>query len=159
MDNYYNSTKLSKDRHAKQTSTCGTIRTNRGLPKEFKQQSSSLQRGEVTFTREGSVLLIEWRDKRYMQSVSRHLIQQDDIPEIPQSHSSTSSNISSTSGLVTPPRRDPSKDPPYRLDGKRKAHVLLHFPATKTDNTLTRRCSVCLKNCKVSETRWFLQKV
>ncbi|KAJ8896002.1 hypothetical protein PR048_001343 [Dryococelus australis] len=70
---------------------------NRGLPKGFKQQSSSLQRGEMTFTREGPVLLIAWRDKRYtlfnsfvllcksnpskltflqyMQSVSRHLIQ------------------------------------------------------------------------------------
>ncbi|KAJ8883658.1 hypothetical protein PR048_015512 [Dryococelus australis] len=36
---------------------------------------------------------------QYMQSVSRHLIQQDDIPEIPKSPASTSSNVSSSSGF------------------------------------------------------------
>lgn len=250
MDNYYNSMKLSKDLHAKQTSTCGTIRQNRGLPKEFKQQSSSLQRGEMTFTREEPVLLTAWRDKRvinmistihsadmkevvnrygckkmkpecivdynkymhgvdnadqylalypfirktvkwpkklffhilqctlfnsfvlfcksnpskkltflqYMQVVSRQFVQQDDITEVPQSPASTSSSLSCSSAVVTPPRRAPAKDPPYRLDGKRKEHVLLHFPATKSDRTPTRRCRVCMKNSKVSETRWFCKK-
>ncbi|KAJ8887098.1 hypothetical protein PR048_013313, partial [Dryococelus australis] len=146
---------LSKDLHAKQTSTCGSIRTNSGLPKEFKQQSAALQRGEMTFMREGPVLLIAWCDKRVINMIStiysadmKHFIQQDDIPEIAQSPASTSSNVSNSSGLITPSRGAPVKDPPYRLDGKGKEHVLLHIRATITDNTPTRRCSVCWKNCK-----------
>jgi hypothetical protein len=61
-----------------------------------------------------------------MQIVCRHLIQQEEIPATPQSPALTASSISLQQlPVYKPPRLAPAEDPPYRLDGKRKKHVLL----------------------------------
>jgi hypothetical protein len=50
--------------------------------------------------------------------------------------------------VFLPPKRAPAKDPPFQLDGKTKDHVLLKFPAARSDSFPTRRY-VCLKNKKL----------
>jgi hypothetical protein len=44
--------------------------------------------------------------------------------------------------------KKPSKGPPFRLDGKTKDHVLMKFPAVRSDSRLTRRCSMFKKQNK-----------
>jgi hypothetical protein len=43
----------------------------------------------------------------------------------------------------------PTKDPPFCLDGKRKEHTLLKFPAVRSSNCPTKRCKVCFKKEKI----------
>jgi len=79
-----------------------------------------------------------------MQTVSRHLIQQEEIPATPQSPALTSSSASlpKTSGVT---RWVTAKDLPYRLNGKREEYVLLHFPFSETEKTPMRKYRVRLK--------------
>jgi hypothetical protein len=42
---------------SRQVRVCGTIRVNRGLPPDLKEESKSLKRGETTFRRKGDILL------------------------------------------------------------------------------------------------------
>ncbi|MGL5707887.1 MAG: transposase [Aeromonas sp.] len=55
MDNLYNSVELTKKLFLKKFRVCGTIRINRGLPKELK--SAKLKVMETTFLRRGEILL------------------------------------------------------------------------------------------------------
>jgi hypothetical protein len=60
---------------------------------------------------------------------------------------------------ISPPKRAPAKDPPFRLDGKTKDHVLTKFPAVKSDSSPTRRCSVCLKKKEIVKLGGIVQSV
>ena len=55
---------------SRQVRVCGTIRVNRGLPPEMKNESQSLKRGETTFRRKGEILLQSWRDTRVVNMIS-----------------------------------------------------------------------------------------
>src|SRR5215475_4372777 len=53
QDNYYNHVTIAETPLSRQVRVCGTIRVNRGLPSEMKNESQSLKRGETTFRRKG----------------------------------------------------------------------------------------------------------
>jgi len=53
------------------------------------------------------------------------------------SSSSDESQGSSRTPTPTPTKRAPNNDPPGRLDGKLKNHILVHIPPTKNDKTTT----------------------
>ncbi|PSN31192.1 PiggyBac transposable element-derived protein 4 [Blattella germanica] len=246
MDNYYNSVNLSQQLFDMKTITCGTVRQNRGLPKELKEEQKKLKRGEMTFRRDGDVMMLSWMDKRvismvstahsatmvqvtdkrdntkfkpevvaeynrymhgvdnadqylslypfmrktvkwpkklffhillctlfnslvlhnkgksgkkltflnFMKSVTRALLE-DEVISDSGIQSPSSSTCSSSSRDVTPPLRAPTLDPSCRLDGKRKEHTLQQFPPIVKNKHPTRKCRVCLKNKKISATRFF----
>jgi hypothetical protein len=67
------------------------------------------------------------------------------VPSSPACKESASTASSSMKPPdVLPPKIVPHKTPPFRLDSKTKDHVLLKFPAARSDSKPTRRCSVCL---------------
>ncbi|PSN33508.1 PiggyBac transposable element-derived protein 4 [Blattella germanica] len=96
----------------------------------------------------------------FMQMVSRNFIQDSGIIDAPSpspSEASTSSQMSSF--YAPPPKRAPFKDPPFRLDGKRREHILAKFPPLKNSkSTPSRKCKVCHRNKIRSETRWYCIK-
>ncbi|PNF39390.1 hypothetical protein B7P43_G13220 [Cryptotermes secundus] len=49
---------------------CGTFRTNRGAPKELKDDVKNLKKGKSVFSRKGQVLIQVWRDKRDVKLIS-----------------------------------------------------------------------------------------
>jgi hypothetical protein len=49
---------------------CGTIRVNRGLPKDMIKEANNLKKGEVTFRRKQDVLLVTHQDKRLVNMIS-----------------------------------------------------------------------------------------
>jgi len=55
---------------SRQVRVCGTIRVNRGLSPEMKNESVSLKCGETTFRRKGEILLQSWRDTRVVNMIS-----------------------------------------------------------------------------------------
>ena len=55
---------------SRQVRVYGTIRVNRGLPPEMKNESQSLKRSETTFRRKGEILLQFWRDTRVVNMIS-----------------------------------------------------------------------------------------
>jgi hypothetical protein len=69
MDNYYNSVQLTKNLYELNTTVCGTIRQNRGLPKDFRNQQMGLKRGEMTFGLEGELFLVSWMDKKLISTI------------------------------------------------------------------------------------------
>ena len=69
QDNYYNHVTIVETLLSRQVRLCGTIRVNRGLPSEMKNESQSLKRGETTFRRKGEILLQCWRDNRVVNMI------------------------------------------------------------------------------------------
>ena len=57
QDNYYNHVTTAESLLSRQVRVCGTIRVNRGLPPEMKNESLSLKRGKTTFRRKAEILL------------------------------------------------------------------------------------------------------
>jgi len=49
---------------------CGTIRENRGLPKDMIEDAKELKKGEVTFRRNQEILLVSHQDKRLVNMIS-----------------------------------------------------------------------------------------
>ena len=54
---------------SRQVRVCGTIRVNRGLPSEMKNESQSLKHGETTFRRKGEILQ-SWRHTHVVNMIS-----------------------------------------------------------------------------------------
>jgi hypothetical protein len=97
----------------------------------------------------------------FTKIVSRTLLLESErelcnVPPSPSSAESASTASSMQPPYILPPKRAPAIDPPFRLDGKTKDHVLMKFPAARSDSSQIRRCSVCLKN--INETRWCCRK-
>jgi len=67
---------------SRQVRVCGTIRVNRGLPPEIKNESQSLKRGETTFRQKGEILLQSWRDTRVVNMIST--IHDSTMVDVPQ---------------------------------------------------------------------------
>lgn len=70
QDNYYNSVQIAETLLAKKTRVCGTIRANRGLPTEFRNEMKNMKKGDYMFCRKGEVLLLAWKDKREVRMIS-----------------------------------------------------------------------------------------
>jgi len=70
QDNYYNHVTIAETLLSRRVRVCGTIRVNRGLPREMKNESQSLKRGETTFKRKGEILLQSWSDTRVVNMIS-----------------------------------------------------------------------------------------
>ena len=68
MDNYYNSVDINETLLKHKIRSCGTIRVNRGLPHELK--NNKLQRGQSIFRRKGNVLVKIWQSKREVRMIS-----------------------------------------------------------------------------------------
>ncbi|PNF23122.1 hypothetical protein B7P43_G06682, partial [Cryptotermes secundus] len=69
QDNYYNSVATAEHLFSRKVRVCGTIRVNRGLPPDLKEECKSLKRGETTFRRKGDILLQSWRDTRVVNMI------------------------------------------------------------------------------------------
>ncbi|PSN54982.1 hypothetical protein C0J52_02324 [Blattella germanica] len=52
------------------TYVCGTLRLNRGAPKELKDKVKILKKGETAFAKKGQVLTQVWKDKRDVKLIS-----------------------------------------------------------------------------------------
>jgi len=70
QDNYYNSVRQMNELLQKLITVCGTIRVNRGLPKDMIEEAKKLKKGEVTFRRNQYILLISHQDKRLVNMIS-----------------------------------------------------------------------------------------
>lgn len=70
QDNYYNSVAIAEHLLQRKTRVCGTIRSNRGLPKSFVEAGNNLKAGQSIFCRRNDVLLQTWKDKREVRMVS-----------------------------------------------------------------------------------------
>ncbi|XP_012277177.1 piggyBac transposable element-derived protein 4 [Orussus abietinus] len=68
MDNYYNSITLAESLLTKKIRICGTIRKNRGFPKDLNDLR--LRIGEFDFRRKGEVLVLKWKDKQDVRMIS-----------------------------------------------------------------------------------------
>jgi len=69
--NYYNSVHQMNELLQKLIRVCGTIRVNRGLPKDMLEEAKKLKRGEVTFRR-NQEMLISHQDKGLVNMISTH---------------------------------------------------------------------------------------
>jgi hypothetical protein len=84
----------------------------------------------------------------FMKIVSRTFLlggekELSNVPPLPASMETASPGSSSMQPPdVLPPKRAPAKDPPFQLDGKTRDHVLLKFPAARSDSSQTKRCRV-----------------
>lgn len=72
LDNWYVSVRLAEFLLARNTYITGTIRTNRGVPKELT--SIKLEPGQACFVRKGDVLLVRYRDKRDVYVLSTKMV-------------------------------------------------------------------------------------
>jgi hypothetical protein len=72
QDNYYNSVRQTNELLQKLIRVCGTIRLNRGLPKDIIEEAKKLKKGEVTFRRDQEILLISHQDKRLVNISTLH---------------------------------------------------------------------------------------
>ena len=70
QDNYYNSVHETNELLQKLIRVCGTIRVNRGLPKDMIEEAKKFKEGEVTFRRNEEILLISHQDKRLVNVIS-----------------------------------------------------------------------------------------
>jgi len=70
QDNYCNSVHQTNELLQKLIRVCGTIRMNRGLPKDIIEEAKTLKKGEVTFCRNQEILLISHQDKRLVNMIS-----------------------------------------------------------------------------------------
>lgn len=68
MDNFYNSVNLTHTLLDLKTAVCGTLRTNRGEPAEFK--TLKLTKGETTARHDDNVMVLCWQDKRLVKMIS-----------------------------------------------------------------------------------------
>ncbi|PNF13918.1 hypothetical protein B7P43_G09860 [Cryptotermes secundus] len=70
QDNYYNSVATAEHIFSRKVRVCGTIRVNRGLPPDLKEECKPLKHGETTFRRKGDILLQSWKDTHVVNMIS-----------------------------------------------------------------------------------------
>jgi hypothetical protein len=49
---------------------CGTIRANRGIPRDLEREGKSLKKGHSAFRRKSVVKVLVWKDKRLARMIS-----------------------------------------------------------------------------------------
>ena len=68
VDNWYSSARLAMFLEEHNTLVTGTIRANRGLPKELI--SEKLSKGKMAFVRKNNVLIVKWEDKKTVNVIT-----------------------------------------------------------------------------------------
>jgi hypothetical protein len=63
QDNFYNSVKLAETLLDRNVRVCGTMRANRGIPRDLEGEVKRLNRGQSAFRRKGDVMVQVWKDK------------------------------------------------------------------------------------------------
>jgi hypothetical protein len=63
QDNFYNSVNLVGNLLKHKIRVCGTVRPNRGIPKDLEKEAKELKRGQSSFRRKGDILVQVWKDK------------------------------------------------------------------------------------------------
>ena len=66
QDNYYNSVRLAQTLLDRNMRVCGTMRANRGIPRDLEEDGKCLKKGQSTFRRKGDVMVQVWKDKRLL---------------------------------------------------------------------------------------------
>ena len=49
---------------------CGTIRANRGIPRDLEGEGKCLKKGQSAFRRKGDIMVQVWKDKRLVRMIS-----------------------------------------------------------------------------------------
>ena len=57
QDNFYNSVKLAETLLGRNVRLCGTMRANRGIPRDLEEEGKSLNRGQSAFRRKGDIMV------------------------------------------------------------------------------------------------------
>jgi hypothetical protein len=70
QDNFYNSVKLAETLLDRNVRVCGTMRANRGIPRDLEGEGKCLNRGQSAFRRKGDVIVQVWKDKRFVRMIS-----------------------------------------------------------------------------------------
>jgi hypothetical protein len=70
QDNFYNSVNLVGSLLKHKIRVCGTIRRNRGIPKDLEKEAKELKRGQSSFRRKGATLVQVWKDERLVRMIS-----------------------------------------------------------------------------------------
>ena len=70
QDNYYNSMRLVQTLLDRNMRICGTIRANRGIPRDLEGEVTRSKKGQSAFLRKGNVMVQVWKDKRLVRMIS-----------------------------------------------------------------------------------------
>jgi len=70
QDNFYNSVKLAETLLDRNVRVSGTMRANRGIPRDMEGEGKRLNRGQSAFRRKGDVMVQVWKDKRLVRMIS-----------------------------------------------------------------------------------------
>ena len=70
QDKYYNSMRLAQTLLNINMRVCGTIRANRGTPRDLEGEGKRLKKGQSAFRRKGDVMVQVWKDKRLLRMIS-----------------------------------------------------------------------------------------
>jgi hypothetical protein len=63
QDNFYNSVRLAQALLDRNVRVYGTMRANRGIPRDLEGEGKHLKKGKSAFQRNGSVMVQVWKDK------------------------------------------------------------------------------------------------
>ena len=63
QDNFYNSVKLAETLLDRNIRVCGTMRANRGIPRDLEGKGTRLNRGQSAFRRKGDVMVQVRKEK------------------------------------------------------------------------------------------------
>jgi hypothetical protein len=69
QDNFYNSVNLAENLLKHNIRVCGTMRPNRGIPKDL-EEAKGLMKRQSCFRRKDDVLVHVWKDKRLVRTIS-----------------------------------------------------------------------------------------
>ena len=64
QDNFYNSVRLVQTLLDRNVRVCGTMRANRGIPRDLEQEGKYLKKGQSAFLRQSDEMVKVWNDKR-----------------------------------------------------------------------------------------------
>ena len=63
QDSYYNSVRLAQTLLDRNVRVCGTMRANRGIPRDLEGEGNHLKKGQSVFRRKGDLMVQVWKDK------------------------------------------------------------------------------------------------
>ena len=70
QDSFYNSVRLAQTLLDRNVRVCGTMRANKGIPRDLEGEGKRLKKGQSAFRREGDIMVQVWKDKRLVQMIS-----------------------------------------------------------------------------------------
>ena len=67
---FFNSVRLAQTLLDRRVRVCGTLRANRGIPRDIKWEDKHLRKGQTAFWKKVDLMLQVWKDKRLEQIIS-----------------------------------------------------------------------------------------